>query len=138
MPLFWKQYMKILLDTHVWIWNLAGSKKLPLKFKEIIESDENEIWLSPVSVWEAIVLGEKGRLKLKPDPIAWVREALQQDNLREAPLNNEVAIRSRQLKFPYQDPADRFLAATAMIYGLELATLDDRLIQAEWLSTVPL
>lgn len=130
--------MKILLDTHVWIWNLAGSKKLPLKFKEIIESDENEIWLSPVSVWEAIVLGEKGRLKLKPDPIAWVREALQQDNLREAPLNNEVAIRSRQLKFPYQDPADRFLAATAMIYGLELATLDDRLIQAEWLSTVPL
>lgn len=130
--------MKILLDTHVWIWNLAGSEKLPLKFKKIIESEENEIWLSAISVWEAIVLGETGRLELKPDPFSWVREALQQDNLREAPLNNEIAIRSRQLKLPYQDPADRFLAATAIIYGLDLATLDNRLIQADWLSTVPL
>jgi PIN domain nuclease of toxin-antitoxin system len=116
--------MKILLDTHVWIWLLAGSENLNPKLKTILGSEDNEIWLSPISVWETLVLGEKKRLRLLPDPISWVQRALAQGSFREAALNTEVAIRSRQIKLPHQDPADRFLAATAMIYDLTLATQD--------------
>lgn len=44
--------MKALLDTHIWVQNLAGSNDLPVKLKEILENDKNEIWLSPISIWE--------------------------------------------------------------------------------------
>lgn len=129
--------MKILLDTHIWIWNLSGSEALPSRFREILNNEENEIWLSPISIWETIVLAEKGRLELKPNPVSWVRRALEKDDLKEAPINIEVAVRSRELDLPHQDPADRFLAATAIIYGLELATVDRVLLKTDWLPTVP-
>ena len=128
--------VKILLDTHIWIWNLSGSESLPSKFREMIDSDEHEIWLSPISIWETIVLAEKGRLELLPNPVSWVRQALEKSAAKEAPINSEVAIKSRELDLPHQDPADRFLAATAVIYGLHLATLDRVLLAADWLPTL--
>ncbi len=129
--------MKILLDTHIWIWNLSGSEALPSRFREILNDEDNESWISPISIWETIVLAEKGRLELQPDPVSWVRRALEKGNLKEAPINIEVAIKSRELDLLHQDPADRFLAATAIIYGLELATLDRVLLKADWLPTIP-
>lgn len=125
--------MKVLLDTHAWIWYLAGSAKLPKVLRETIEDEENGIWLSPISVLEAIVLGEKGRIKLEPNPILWARDALKECCFREAPINTEIAIRSREIRLPHQDPADRLLAATAIIYGIKLATVDKVLLKAKWL-----
>ncbi len=130
--------MKILLDTHIWIWNLAGAEELPVHFKEIIEDEENEIWLSPISVWETIVLGEKGKIKLKPEPTQWVRKALKINDTKEAPIDIEIAIKSRELILPHQDPADRLLAATSLVCGLQLATVDKVLLKAKWLPTLPL
>ena len=54
--------------------------------------------------------------------------------LREAPLNHEVAIQSRSLDLPHQDPADPFLAATAIVYDLTLVTADDRLLGSKQFS----
>ena len=54
--------------------------------------------------------------------------------LREAVINQEVAIQSRYVDLPHQDSADRFLAATAMVYDLTLVTADNRLINAKELS----
>ncbi len=128
--------MKILLDTHIWIWNLSGSESLPSRFRDMLDSDEHEIWLSPISIWETIVLAEKGKLELLPNPVSWVRRALEKSAAKEAPINSAVAIKSRELDLPHQDPADRFLAATALIYGLHLATLDRVLLAANWLPTL--
>jgi PIN domain nuclease of toxin-antitoxin system len=50
---------------------------------------------------------------------------------REAPLTHDIAVASRRLALSYQDPADRFLAATAAVLGLTLVTADDRLLQSE-------
>lgn len=128
--------MKLLLDTHIWIWHLAGSKRLPVRLRRIIAGDKTEVWLSPISVWEALVLAEKGKIELKPDPFAWVEEALRRCPVKEALLNIAVSMKSREVDLPYQDPADRFIAATALTYGLRLVTLDDRLRSATWLPTV--
>tara|TARA_Y100000031_G_C8078527_1_gene318530 strand:+ start:415 stop:600 length:186 start_codon:yes stop_codon:yes gene_type:complete len=60
------------------------------------------------------------------------------DNIREAPINIEVVIKSRQLNLAHQDPADCFSAETAIIYGLQLATVDKVLLEMDWLPTIPL
>ena len=128
--------MKILLDTHIWIWYLSGSARLPKRYRETLDRDNNQIWLSPISVWETLILAEKGKLSLKPEPISWIQQSLKRWPIKEAPLNIQISIRSRQLDLPHQDPADRFISATALIYDLTLMTIDERLISAPWLPTV--
>ena len=128
--------MKILLDTHIWIWYLSGSSRLPKRYRETLDRDNNQIWLSPISVWETLILAEKGKLSLKPEPISWIQQSLKRWPIKEAPLNIQVSIGSRQLDLPHQDPADRFISATALIYDLTLMTVDERLISASWLPTL--
>ena len=128
--------MKILLDTHIWIWYLSGSARLSKRYRETLDRDNNQIWLSPISVWETLVLAEKGKLSLRPEPNSWIQQSLKRWPIKEAPLNIQVSIRSRQLDLPHQDPADRFISATALIYDLTLMTIDERLISAPWLPTL--
>jgi len=117
----------LLLDTHIWLWSLLEPARLEQVVAEALESPENELWLSPVSVWETLVLAEKGRVVLEPEPQAWVRRALRTVPLHDAPLNREVAFESRRVELGHEDPADRFLAATAAVYDLQLVTADRRL-----------
>ena len=128
--------MNILLDTHIWLWYCLGNPKLTSSMRSAIEDPDNELWLSPISVWEALLLAEKDRIVLPPDPMSWVRSVLQQLELQEASLNYKIAILSRQIACPHQDPADRFLAATAVYYNLQLATMDQNLIDTPSLQTM--
>jgi PIN domain nuclease of toxin-antitoxin system len=128
--------MKLLLDTHVWIWYLSGNERLSKNLQTTIDDDHNELWLSPISIWETLLLAEKDRIVLKPTPEDWIQNSLQQLNTQEALLSNEIAILSRQLKLDHQDPADRFIAATAIYLDLILATVDNRLTNANWLKTL--
>lgn len=122
--------VKLLLDTHVWFWGLVVPERLRPRVRKALERQENEVWLSPISVWELLMLAEGGRVRLDSEPRAWVREMLERTPLEEAPLNHEVALRSREVALPHQDPADRFLVATALTYGLTLVTADETLIEA--------
>ncbi|XWK89725.1 MAG: PIN domain-containing protein [Phormidium sp.] len=116
--------MKLLLDTHIWLWYLLGDQRLSLQLQNAIVDSNTELWLSPISIWETLILAEKGRLSLQPDPITWVNLALKTLETREAQMNYDIAILSRQIALPHQDPADRFIVATAVYYGLILATVD--------------
>ena len=113
-----------LLDTHIWLWSLIEPERLPVSFRKILTSENCSLYLSSVSIWEVVFLGEKGRIQLTPDPVRWVRDHLAQSPVREAPLNNEIAIRSRTLKTNIKDLADRFIMATAAVYGACLLTVD--------------
>ena len=128
--------MKLLLDTHVWNWYLSGNERLSETLQTAIKDDLNELWLSPISIWEAMLLAEKGRIVLKPTQEKWVQNSLQELATKEAPLSNKIAILSRQLILEHQDPADRFIAATAVHLDLVLATVDNRLTKADWLKTL--
>ena len=130
--------MRLLLDTHIWIWSVAQPTRLSRRVTAALSSARNELWLSPVSVWEALVLVEKGSLRVKGPAGAWVDSALSAPGtLRDAPLTREVAIESRRVPLAHQDPADRFIAATAVVYGLTLVTADERLLSIPGLSTLP-
>jgi len=119
--------MRLLLDTHILLWSMLEPEKLGKNTAKIIENSDNELWLSPISLWEIIVLAEKGRIELNKEPRRWLKIVLKQLPLREAPLNFNVAIESRYITVSHQDPADRFLAATAKVYKLALVTADQNL-----------
>jgi PIN domain nuclease of toxin-antitoxin system len=114
----------VLIDTHVWLWFISGDTLLAQHLRKRIENDCESILLSFISVWEAVVLAQKGRISVKGNPIEHFREALALVPLKQAPLSNEIALVSRSLKTKLNDPADLFIAATAIIYNVSLATSD--------------
>jgi len=128
--------VKLLLDTHIWLWYALGDPQLSENLQSTIASDTTELWLSPISTWEVLLLAEKGRISLQLDAVVWIDQSLKSLGIREAPLNHQIAILSRQVELPHQDPADRFIAATALHYQLQLATVDARLTAIDWLQTL--
>jgi PIN domain nuclease of toxin-antitoxin system len=117
--------LKILLDTHIWVWRLLEPERLSPRLADLLAEPGHELYLSPISIWETLVLARKGRLILEPDSAAWVRTALRKSATTMAPFDHEVALRSEDLaSFGSKDPADRFLVATALVHGLTLATAD--------------
>jgi PIN domain nuclease of toxin-antitoxin system len=120
---------KYLLDTHILLWSLLDPSALSREVVVELESDTNQLWLSPISTWEVIMLAEKGHIKLDDSPVDWMNNVLSTLPFHEAALNHEVAMQSRSIHLPHQDPADRFIAASAIVYGLTLITADTFLIQ---------
>ena len=124
-----------LLDTHIWFWYLLGSDRLAPSLRSELADAAGALWLSPVSVWEVGMLHARGRVRLDPGPRGWVEDALRALPLKEAPVTTEVALRSNELELDHRDPADRFIASTALVFGLTLVTADERLLAATWLPT---
>lgn len=129
--------MKLLLDTHIWLWSVLDPERLGRRAARELASSANELWLSPISVWEATLLAERGRIVVEDSAASWVERALRAAPLREAPLTFDVAIESRRVALPHADPADRFLAASALVHGLTLLTADERLLRAKVCPTLP-
>lgn len=129
--------MRLLLDTHIILWSAAEPENLPQTVVEALVNDTNELWFSPISVWEILLLAEKGRISVGSNIIDAVQDIFQKIPVKEAPLNREVAIQSRVVKLPHHDPADRFLAATAIVYDLTLVTADERIISADAVAILP-
>ncbi|MCA9780188.1 MAG: type II toxin-antitoxin system VapC family toxin [Candidatus Eremiobacteraeota bacterium] len=123
--------MGYLLDTHILLWSLREPERLGPKARKLLGNSKSELWLSPISLWECLVLANKGRLKLLPDAQTWGKNLLSTSPLREARLSFEVALRSREVTLGHEDPADRFLAATASVYDLTLITADTKLLEGD-------
>lgn len=129
--------MKLLLDTHIWIWSVTEPDRLRPRVLKALADPANELWLSPISAWELLILVERGRIVLNVDAEEWISLALKTAPLREAPLTLEVALASRTVRLSHRDPADRFLAATAKVFDLTLVTADARLIGTPGISILP-
>ncbi len=121
--------MKLLLDTHIWIWSQLEPWRITSEVTKELGDPRNELWLSPVSIWELVLLVEKKRIEINADMGEWVQQSVQELDLQEAPFNSAVAHELRFTLLGYRDPGDRFLVATAKIYGLTLVTADLRLQQ---------
>lgn len=72
-------------------------ERLSENVETLIAERTNRVHLSPVSVWESLVLARKGRIVLRPDPLTWVREALQASQATMVPLTHDIAMRSEDL-----------------------------------------
>jgi PIN domain nuclease of toxin-antitoxin system len=128
--------VRLLLDTHIWIWSLLEPGRLSRRVARRLEDPANELWLSPISVWETLLLAERGRIRIEVPPIRWIEAVLRAFPVRDAALTREVATVSRAVDLPHQDPADRFIAASAIVYELALVTADERLLRSKKYRTI--
>ena len=129
--------MNILLDTQIWLWSFLEKQRIKKGLTAALEDPENQLFLSPVSVWETMVLFQKGNIQIASDPGIWIRQALAKGFVAEASLTHEVAMHSRLIDLPHRDPADRFIAATALVRGFTLATSDKHLLNCRSIRTLP-
>ncbi|MBD2549610.1 type II toxin-antitoxin system VapC family toxin [Microcystis elabens FACHB-917] len=119
--------MKVLLDTHIWIWWLLGSDRLSPPEQHSLDqlAAAGGCHLSAMSLWEAQMLHSKGRLTLDRPFAAWLRQACAPGVVAVLPLDVDVVLALDQLPQSFHgDPADRLIVATALAHGLPLATHD--------------
>jgi PIN domain nuclease of toxin-antitoxin system len=128
--------LKLLLDTHIWIWAVNGSAKLGRKTRRSLENSSNQMFLSPISIWEAHHLEKRGRLRFQGGFDAWLETALRLVPLSEAAFNFEVAREASGIRLDEPDMGDVFLAATAAVFELTLVTADRQLLECRWLKTL--
>jgi PIN domain nuclease of toxin-antitoxin system len=124
-----------LLDTHVWVWYLIGSPRLPAGLRAAIDDAIGELWLSPISIWELGALHARGRIEFRDGLRAWCAEARRTLPVSEAHLTAEVALGAPDVDLPHDDPADRLLASTAIAHGLTILTVDERLVASAGVPT---
>jgi len=119
-----------LLDTHAWVWLVAGPKRLSARARRHIDSEMRggPLLVSSMSVWEVAMLGERGRLVLTIGVEDWVAHCEALPFLSFVPVSNRIALESVRLPaFPSPDPADRIIVATALGLGATVVTADRRL-----------
>jgi PIN domain nuclease of toxin-antitoxin system len=122
----------ILLDTHVLIWLDEANPRLGSKASKAIDDafTAGTLMVSAISFWEVGTLVEKGRLRLEIELGAWRQDFFRQ-GLIELPVSGEIAIKAASLSSFHGDPADRLIAATALVNSLTLLTADERLLRTE-------
>ena len=127
----------IVLDTHALLWFTADDPLLSNEIKDLLEVDARKVFVPSICLWEIVMLAQKGRLDIgEESPEAFTRSLFSRSNFKEVPLNFEIAILSRTLAFNHNDPADRFIAATAKYLGMPLVTVDPHLTSLSWLKTI--
>ena len=82
--------MKLLLDTHIWIWSALEPWKLSSEVARVIAQPDNALFLSPISIWELSLLAERKRVVLNGDLGEWCKSSMQELSLEEAPLTWDV------------------------------------------------
>ncbi|MBK7862152.1 MAG: type II toxin-antitoxin system VapC family toxin [Archangiaceae bacterium] len=126
----------ILLDTHAFVWWSASPAKLSVRARKAIEKDPVRL-LSDISLWEIAMLVELGRLKLDRDVEGWLEQAVAETAVDVVPIDSAIAVRSTRIaKNFHGDPADRLIAATALVRAALLVTADEALRASPALRTV--
>ena len=120
----------ILLDTHALVWMNQDDAALGKTARRLVQAawDAQELAVSAISFWECEMLHAAKRVRLLHSPIAW-RAQLLSAGLIEFPVDGEIAMLSVHLDMAHKDPADRFIAATAIAKGAALMTADTKLLK---------
>ena len=116
--------MKILLDTHVFLWVISGDHRLSTEVQDAIRDFDNEIYLSVVSVWESIVKYQLGKLPLPESPEIYFPKQRDRHQIISLDLDENSVAQLTKLPPLHRDPFDRMLICQALGNGLILATVD--------------
>ena len=121
--------MKILLDTHTWIWSQESPEKLGSGAHNALADEDNRLFVSPISSLEIARLAWGGRLTLAGRLQTWIAESIQALLADTVPLTHDIALAAYDLPGEFhRDPADRMLVATAVVHDLTLMSADERIL----------
>ena len=120
--------MRLLLDTHVWLWSALEPKRLGKKTISAIESRENQLFLSIASVWEIAIKSEAGKIRLPEEFEPYVRSRIVQSEVTLVPVALDHVLALKNLERLHRDPFDRIMATQAKVEKMTLVTADERLL----------
>ena len=120
-----------LLDTHTWVWWIDRKPQLAPATIERLEAlpPEDRPYLADVSLWEVVMLTERGRLKLEIPVGQWLADASHPRAVRVVPIFAAIAAET-QVARALRDPADRLIVATSRILGVPLFTNDRNILRS--------
>ena len=117
--------MRLLLDTHVFLWYISADPLLPVVFRDAIREPANEVYLSVVSVWEAVIKHALGKLPLSDAPAEYLPRQRQAHRIATLPVEEAAFAHLAKLPTLHRDPFDRLLIRAGATHGLTLVTVDD-------------
>ena len=116
--------MKLLLDTHIFLWYITGNSRLPDVVRAMIRGQAAEVYLSVVSFWEIVVKHQIGKLPLPRPPDIYLPEKRKQHQIESLPLDEASVTRAAELPLLHRDPFDRMLVCQAIEHSLTLVSVD--------------
>jgi PIN domain nuclease of toxin-antitoxin system len=116
--------VKLLLDTHAFLWAITDDPKLSEKARRMFTSNDNELLLSVASVWEILVKVQIGKLPLPKPAADYLRQQLTKNAVVILPIQLRHALRLEQLPPHHRDPFDRILIAQSLEEELPILTAD--------------
>lgn len=119
--------MRILLDTHVWLWMQAEPDRLSDETRAIVEHLDNELLFSAASSWEIAIKHAIGRLSLPADPMEYVPDRIRSSGVTPLAIEHSHALRVAGLPPHHRDPFDRLLVAQAQVEDVPILTVDPAL-----------
>ena len=112
--------MRLLLDTHIFLWAVAGSRLLKPAARRAIQAAD-QVYVSAASIWEVAIKAPLGKIKADPDELV---AAIEASGFVELPVRAAHAAGVARLPLHHQDPFDRLLVAQAIAEPLKLLTAD--------------
>jgi PIN domain nuclease of toxin-antitoxin system len=116
--------MKILLDTHIFLWFISGDRRLSADIRDVIRSTDNEVYLSVVSVWESIIKYQLGKLPLPEPPETYLSRQRDLHQILSLSVDEKSVAQLARLPLLHRDPFDRMLICQALQNELAIATVD--------------
>jgi len=121
--------MKVLMDTHTFLWWNSDDPLLSVSAKEIIADGQNEVYLSAASVWEIVIKSAKGRLILPELPAIYISSRMSLYRFQSLPVQISHATHIYELPPYHNDPFDRMLIAQSRLESMPLMTRDEDILR---------
>ena len=117
--------MRLLLDTHIFLWYITADLSLPAAFRAAIQDPANEVFLSVASVWEAVIKYGLGKLPLPAAPEQFLPSQRDLHQIASLPIEEGAMNHLARLPPLHRDPFDRILVSQALQHDLTMVTVDD-------------
>ena len=114
--------MKLLLDTHAWLWWIGEPERLGAEAARLIADRRNEVYLSAASSWEITIKVRLGKLKLPESPEKFVPSRMERDGIVALAISHPHALAVSSLPMHHRDPFDRMLIAQSRVEGIPIVT----------------
>jgi PIN domain nuclease of toxin-antitoxin system len=123
--------MRVLLDTHTFLWWITDDPRLSGKARETIANRNNELYLSAASGWEIMIKMKIGRLSLPKNPRHFIADQLLLNNIESLPIQMSHALHLHSLPDHHRDPFDRMIVAQAQLEKLPILSCDSQIAKYE-------
>ena len=120
---------RLLLDTHIFLWYISGDKCLPDDMLAHIRNPDNEVYFSVVSVWEAIIKYQLGKLPLPEPPDTYLPTQRERHKILSLELDEASISHLAKLQPIHRDPFDRMLVCQTNVHNLQIVTVDKMIPQ---------